>query len=260
MFPLDLDGTGRLLLALATLIGCTPASDDGAKSSPRTSQVVRTSPNSDVKGLSVGGPSNGSLENGVQLPTSSQYTRLHPPLLWGSSYAVASFTAALATFRERSAYTGPIYVTALSQKSGGTFPPHASHQSGRDIDLWLPPLLDANGAPRSAKKGWLRTSPPLDDVDWDASWALVEAFASTGAVETIFMDARAQERLHDAATRAGATEARLDEILQWPRDSTSAGGLIKHSAKEPGDLHVRIRCAAWEPDCSRRPTGRPIRG
>jgi murein endopeptidase len=123
-------------------------------------------------------------------------------------------------------------------KRGGKFPPHRSHQSGRDVDIRLPLL------PGIAR----RRAPHLDEVDWPATWALVDALFAGGEVQVVFLEAKLQRRLYDAARWQGVTHARLGELLQV-LDPQRLGTVIRTAEGHDGHLHVRFACGPDEPDC-----------
>jgi arginyl-tRNA synthetase len=84
-------------------------------------------------------------------------------------------------------------------------------------------------------------------VNWDAAWALVKAFIETGEVRYIFLSNSRQTELYRAAKRAGATEAELEEYIQYPHANLTA--FVRHSNGHDKHMHVRFKCAATETDC-----------
>ncbi len=197
---------------------------------------------------SVGSVNNGRIENGVKLPEDSNYTMVSP-YVWGSAYTIQKLREALATFRRDVDYEGYIMISDLSQKGGGHFDPHKSHQAGRDIDIWLPAVRGSYRPKKDAVglKKWHR--PVGDDIDWYATYGLVRALIRTGAVKYVFLDWSRQKYVYEAAKAMGATPEELDEWIQYPRSLVSNKGIFRHSADHLTHVHVRFKCAEWEPDC-----------
>jgi len=158
---------------------------------------------------------------------------------------------ALASFRNRSGYRGELVVGDLSQAGGGSYGPHRSHQSGRDVDLWLP---ISGGAYR---RGCVRCGtdlcrPEPHEVDWRATWQLVQALAARGSAQDIFLAWQLHPQLRRAASELGAPEPELDRTIQHPVRGRAT--LVKHAAGHTHHLHVRFRCPANDPGCEAQPS------
>ena len=152
--------------------------------------------------LARGRPNAGTLLNALQLPVSPDYIIRCPTHAYASAATASELMQALATFRNRSGYRGEIVVGDLSQEGGGRYGPHKSHQSGRDVDLWLPVLGGAY------KRGCVRCGtdlcrPEPTEVDWKITWQLVQALASRGTVQDAFLAWELQPALRDAARELG---------------------------------------------------------
>jgi LysM repeat protein len=189
-------------------------------------------------GISIGRPTKGRLYNGVQLPDTDYYDVRRPEEAWGSSHTVEILQTALATFRRDSGYDGKIIVASLSKQNGGRFRPHRSHQSGRDVDIRLPKKRGAD----------LKSDDP-GDIDWDASWKMIDAFIDTGEIEYIFLDYSRQKRLYDAARKAGASSDELDKAIQYPRARKTNNGVVRHAEGHMVHIHVRVECPDDQARC-----------
>jgi murein endopeptidase len=188
----------------------------------------------------IGVPQAGSLVAGVQIPPGDGYELRYPNSAYGTTFAVRQTIAALDHFVAWSDYPHPISVGTMSRQRGGEIGGHLSHQTGRDLDIRLPLRAEIPQA----------LSPTLRRVDWTTTWALVRAFAEAAEVSVIFLDYAAQRRLYKAAQAAGASEAQLDAMLQYPRGSKANLGLIRHSPGHDGHIHVRFPCGPAEPECA----------
>lgn len=190
---------------------------------------------------SHGHPNRGKIRGEpVQLPELPElYTRRFDRIAHGSSHAITTIVTAFANFRHESGYEGEIFVGSIARPNGGRFPPHKSHQSGRDVDIRLPMLP------------WFETTinPQAEEIDWRAVWSLIDAFLATGEVEMIFLDHDLQRPLYYAALSLGATAEELDRIITWPRRDGKGKQLIRHARGHDGHIHVRIKCGDDEPTC-----------
>ena len=208
----------------------------------------------DQRAVSMGAPNAGKLEHGIQMPHSDLYTRRYPNIMWGSSTTIANLQKAVATFRRDVAYDGEVIIADISRQHGGKFPPHQSHQAGRDVDIWLPTLKgvykrkyledDIKGRPYR---------PSFSEIDWYATWGLARALIQTGAVKEIFLDWDRQQYVYEAAVNMGATKEQLDEWIQYPRQKRSSRGIFRHSKNHFTHMHVRFLCASWERECRDSP-------
>jgi len=208
-------------------------------------------------GESAGRPDHGRLIDGVQLPDNrALYLIRRPDHAWGSSHAVVNLQLALAKFRDGGGYDGPLVVSDMSGRRGRSYGTHDSHQSGRDVDLWLPLKLDESGAtvrgvrleagelPEDFQQ--LAVSRP-SDVDWRAAWELCKALIRTGQVQYIFLSRTRQRHLYAAARADGLSVQALGEVMQYPRRAQT--GIIRHAPDHHRHMHVRFRCADHERRC-----------
>ncbi len=189
---------------------------------------------------SVGLPQKGRLEGGTRLPESPLWRIGQPARAFASSHTIAVITRAFTTLRNDMGYRGTITIGALSRPHGGRFRPHQSHQSGRDIDIRLPLRPGIGDDVRH---------PTVDDIDWYAAWAMVDAFIRTGEVEAVFLEIGRHERLYTAARVMGVPRAQLVDLVRWTNWSGPVKPLVLHSDGHDTHIHVRIRCGRDEPRC-----------
>lgn len=179
-------------------------------------------------GVAVGPPHRGRLEGGVKLPDNDLYTIRFEKLCFGTTLAVASIQSAIAGFRRETSFDRDLFIGALSRKKGRRLRPHRSHRTGRDADIRLPALPHAVGYKLER-----------DEIDWPATWALIDAFARTGKVQMIFLERKLWQRLRRSAMRTGATDEQLERAFE----------LIHHSKGHTAHIHVRFQCSDDAPDC-----------
>jgi murein endopeptidase len=207
-------------------------------------------------GISMGEPHRGHLYGAIQLPANPDlYVVRRPEYAFGSTHAVTHLQIALAKFRQDSRYRGPLIVSDLSGPQGGRHWPHISHQSGRDVDVWLPLHCDSKGV--TLKGGDAASAAIIDlerfsaarpqEIDWDASWQLVKALVRTGQVEGIFLSRPNHQFLRQAALRDGLRAKDADAIIQGEQRTLEA--VVRHVRGHDKHLHVRFRCADYESYC-----------
>lgn len=196
-------------------------------------------------GQSSGQPVRGRLLAGVRLPDNPRlYTIRRPDFAWGATHTVRNLQLALAKFRQRSDFPGRIIISDMSRRRGRAFGGHRSHQSGRDVDIWLPVKRE-----REVVDGGMQGAAPQGpgEVDWLATWQLIKALVRTGQVQYIFLARSRQRFLYRAARASGEDVRLLGAVMQYPRSSQAA--IVRHSAKHYRHLHVRFACAVEDRRC-----------
>jgi murein endopeptidase len=168
-------------LAIGLLTGppAATASPDGSRVQWRDSTTV-------------GLPSSGRLEGGVQLPAQGRAYFTWDPVLrrqpnrdwrrWGSDELVRATLRVVREFHRRHPDAARIGIGDLSLPHGGYFGPevgggigHATHQNGRDVDVYYPRLDHEERPPES-----------VDDIDHALAQELVDLFVDAGA-EVIYV-------------------------------------------------------------------------
>lgn len=203
-------------------------------------------PPSHPEAASVGRPDEGgAIARAVRLPSSDDYDIRCPYNAYASSYTAENLLLAIS--RLRTVYPGQLVIGDISRKYGGSFGGHRSHQSGRDVDIWLPitgGLYRTAPACSLCGNAWCRAEP--DGVDWRTTWSLIRTLVGTGAVERIFLDRSLHPRLRAAALASGAPD---DEVERTIQRRPGAPALVMHSAGHTRHLHVRFACGPDEPAC-----------
>lgn len=198
-------------------------------------------------GQSVGRPDRGRIKKAVELPERPElYTKRQAGGLWGSSHTIEQLMTAIAVFRHDTGFEGELVIGALSRRGGGRFPPHRSHQSGRDVDIRLPLLPGAVST----------HDPHPDEIDWYAAWGFVQALHDLGTVKVIFLDIKLQRRLYEAARVLGVSHDTLREMVQWTPKS-GREPIVRHSRGHTGHFHIRFVCGPDEPRCKKRKLVKP---
>jgi murein endopeptidase len=163
-----------VLMATLSLTGCEPAL--GVYDSPIVWQAS----------IAVGRPNRGTLRRGVQLPAEGPHHLTYDPALrttpnrpwrrWGTDRTVRTTLCVIDDYRAARADAPRVLVGDLSLPHGGRFGPrygglgHASHQNGRDVDVYYPRWDRTEAVPKH-----------LADVDLERSQELVDRFVAAGA-------------------------------------------------------------------------------
>lgn len=212
-----------------------PAASVGALPSRRVETPEEPHPT-----LSIGPPQRGELLGGRLLQARPGLALLPNALRREATWG----TGALVNMIERAAdlvareHPGSIlWVGDLSKERGGPFAPHASHQSGRDVDLAFY-LSTPDGAiadpPQMATVDSVGQSRGLV-FDLERNWRLVEAMLTdeVAEVQWIFVANHIRAALLDHARRVGSPLLpRAERVLFEPRDSSP----------HADHYHVRIYC------------------
>ena len=207
-------------------------------------------------GRSVGSPTAGHLVGGAHLE-SAPYLRVMPAdqagdVRWGLGSLVGMVHRAAQ--RVRHAFPGAVLnVGHLSKREGGNLEQHASHESGRDVDLPFY-VEDSRGRQLFAEHmvpfrgdGTSAVWPgaKFDDAK---NWALVAAVLDDPAarVTHIFVSSPLRQRLLAFAARAGVPEGLR---------TRAAFAMVQPHGTLPHDdhFHVRIACPSGMNGCIENP-------
>ncbi|MCH9681419.1 MAG: penicillin-insensitive murein endopeptidase [Deltaproteobacteria bacterium] len=170
----------------------------------------------------------------MALPTSKLMHIKRPGLAYGTPKTISLLQRAVKRYKGRHASSPRVLVGDISRKGGGRLDPHASHRTGRDVDMGY--VLLGSHAKRTRFSGVNR-----DTLDVAKTWALLDAFLETGEVVFLFVDYRIQQQLYDYAKQRGVSQHRLDEVFQYPHGRRRARGIIRHWPSHRNHFHVRFR-------------------
>src|SRR5690606_15902155 len=77
----------------------------------------------------------GVLSGGVQLPKGRHYHVKWEAASWGTATAIRAIQSAVSEYQRRMPGGPKVHIGDISKRAGGKFPPHLSHQHGRDVDI-----------------------------------------------------------------------------------------------------------------------------
>lgn len=235
--------------ASAGSVAGEPASkstEDSAEPDPLTAPASRST--------SIGSCTAGRLEGGIPLPLAGPGLLFSPAKDPGSRFGTVELVGGLvraARAVDRASPGAVLTVSDLSREAGGEIPRHASHRSGRDVDVLFylrresgEPFVPSKMIPldpegRGTDYGDL--ADPADDVpvvlDAARTWSFVAALLADEAVavQRIFVVEHLRSRLLDEARRVEAPA----EVIERFAEITCQPGF-------PHDdhMHVRVFCSA----------------
>jgi murein endopeptidase len=206
-------------------------------------RLVIERPGPKPKAASIGRATGGRLEHGVWLDKGPGYRLRFPKNAYGTEQVVETLRRCAKRVHDRFEGTADILYGDLSRPGGGRFPPHESHQSGRDADVGYYLAGNIQNATMHVVRA--------DAVDYAKTWALLRCYLRTGAVVRAYMDRRIQkamaEHLAKTAQVSPAILARLFETVGGPN------ALIRHAPKHDTHVHVRFACGDGDRDCELEP-------
>jgi murein endopeptidase len=196
-----------------------------------------------VHGQSVGAPWSGRLRDPTELPEGDGYVLRRPWRAFGTKTTVEAIYHVVGRIREQFPAMHVLAIGDISQKEGGRISEHNSHQSGRDVDMGLIYYKKPKAYPESF------VVATDDNLDCEATYALVDEFAKTGRIQMMFLDFRVQGMLYNWAKANDVDEDHLRELFQYPHGRGSSEGMVRHEPNHQDHLHVRFRCPAGDSAC-----------
>lgn len=197
------------------------------------------------KAYSVGLPADGRLVNGEHLGKGFGYRLRFPNGAYGMPKVNQMLRKCSAHVAKRFRGTAKILVGDISKPAGGAFPPHSSHQSGRDADLGY--YLSGNKQNKTLHR------VGAYQLDYAKNWAMLRCLLRTNQVVRVYMDTHIQKGyvafMRKYKLASDATLVRLfGAVSDTPRLS-----LIRHSPGHDTHLHIRFACETHDKRCAEEP-------
>lgn len=168
----------------------------------------------------------------AMVDTPEVWTR-HAHSSWAVPELVHALQDAHAAVQKRFPGGMDLSVGDISLRRGGRYPPHRTHQSGRDADM----RYYIKGVQPGDRE---RYPVGPDNMDVERQWAFVQHLYDTQQASLIYMDVRHQKTLHTYATKVlGMTEEQLKPILSYPFGQRRESALVQHVRGHYNHLHVR---------------------
>ena len=185
---------------------------------------------------SVGAPNKGHLLGGIPLPEGPHWLlREHRPRAYGSRTTIHSLLEAFAAYGAADPTAPPVRIGEISKRSGGRIAPHASHRSGRDVDIGY--VMKNNPGPD--ERFWRDAT--AKNVDAPRTWAMISALIATGEVQQIFISAKLQPVIAREAAKTLAPED-VALVFSAMNPDPTVHTIVKHESGHRDHLHVRFVC------------------
>lgn len=228
-FVLPVTLLAALWSEVATAEPGTQSPGSGANESALTEQAAfpGLDPNS-LGALSIGHPHQGLLMNGVRMPEGKYWTVALPNYAYGTEETITGLMRCITLVNQRIPNTPKVVIGSISKEAGGYFPPHKSHQSGRDADVgfyYNPGFQIAKPATR-------------ENLDVERTWELVRTFIIETDVDMILIDTKVQRLLEVHALRRGEDPVWLKSVFHGNGSPFTA--LILHAPGHDAHMHVRF--------------------
>ena len=186
---------------------------------------------------SIGAPWSGRLQAPVQLKEGKRFHLRRPWRTYGTRTTVELVRQAIVDTLDDLPKAHILAVGDLSQESGGWISEHASHQSGRDIDVGL----FYKKQPKAYPKTFVHATKAT--LDAAATFRLISNFAKTrsedGGVQFIFLDQSLQNVVLEWAEKAGVSDKRIANVV----------AVIRHVPHHADHIHVRFKCRERDTSC-----------
>ena len=225
--------TQPTLITTAAQTKKSPAIVESAKTiAPKIGVPKQAEQQSWPHSVSLGKPYRGWLYNPVQLKNNARiHVRRHKN--YATAEMVNAITTAVDTVHAEFKQTPRLPIGNLSRKDGGRFPPHKSHQNGRDADIAY--YLRIGHHPLHLKVATKHT------LDVARTWVFLESMIKRGEIQVAFIDYRLQEPLYRYATQQrGWTAEQMKTIMSYPRGRGDRKAIIRHLRGHHDHMHVRF--------------------
>ncbi|MBU0550991.1 penicillin-insensitive murein endopeptidase [Myxococcota bacterium] len=183
--------------------------------------------------VSIGQPNRGWLVNGVKL-TDTDHIISRRRNAYGAPEMVGAIKRGAAAVFARFPSSPRLVVGDLSKPDGGPFPPHKSHQSGRDADIGY---FLKGAAPERLERISARRLDPA------RTWIFLKALLQDPKVdiEYMFITYDLQKALYNYAKNIDkVSEEDLSRWFSYPRGKKSHAGIIRHLKGHNTHVHVRF--------------------
>jgi LysM repeat protein len=188
---------------------------------------------------SKGRPTSGAISHSTYLGTGSGYRLRFPRNAYGMPAVSKAIKACVRKVVAKNPGTADILVGDISRPTGGRFPPHQSHQSGRDADIGY--YLGGNVQNVTMHR------VGASHVDHDKNWDLLGCLVRDYRVVRVYMDKAIQKAMAKHLVKKKRLSAVLAKRLFAERGDRRA--LIRHAPLHDTHVHVRFACGADDTSC-----------
>lgn len=178
--------------------------------------------------MSVGLPNTGYLVNGVRMPEGEDWVLTVPSHGFGTEETVRQLGQCITATRAEYPDSPRVMLGSLSAETGGKLPPHKSHRTGRDADVYFF---------REPGAKWSKAATE-QDIDLPRTWALLRCFVTKTDVDMVLIDHKVQGWLVRYALSIGEPPEWIDALFHDKPHTKSA--LVRHVPGHVAHMHVRF--------------------
>lgn len=186
---------------------------------------------------SRGRPNRGRLVYGVPMPEGDHWIVRNPAYAYGTDETITELVRGFTHVATVMPGAPTPMIGDVSRRHGRAFPPHRSHQSGRDVDFAF-----YHRDPTRSNQFTYMSSQTLDV---ERQWELFRYWYERGVLEYLFVDYRLIRALRRHAIERGESEAMLNEMF----GPNGGGGIMRHSPGHANHVHVRFTCGEGDATC-----------
>ncbi len=200
-----------------------------------------------VHGQSCGHTNSGRLRRPTRLHKGKGYFIRRAHRSFGAEHTVAYTKRMIQSVRRQFPNVHTLAIGDISAVKGGKITRHASHQSGRDIDIGFYFRRKPSGYPSSFVVATTK------NLHFGATWKMLREFVDLASrplgVEKIFMSYSTQRILYKMAKKRGIPDRQLQTMFQYPRGKFASEGFIRHEPGHDEHIHVRFKCPPGDTGC-----------
>ncbi len=162
------------------------------------------------------------------MPRSPRWVLTVPSHGFGTEETVAQLQHCLNQVHDQFPGSHPVMLGSLSGQFGGHLPPHRSHRTGRDADVYFF---------RQPGAQWSKAAT-REDIDLPRTWALLRCFITDTDVEMILIVRKVQDWLEKYALSQGENKQWLDSLFHDNGSYKTA--LVRDVPGHVAHMHVRF--------------------
>jgi len=188
---------------------------------------------------SIGKATGGRLAYGLHLGEGPGYRLRFPRNAYGVEGVLKTLKTCARRVKDAFPGTHDILIGDLSRPGGGRFPPHESHQSGRDVDVGY--YLASNV--QNATMHRVRSG----EVDYAKTWALLRCHITADVATRVYMDRNIQVGMVEwLRKKRSVDEGQIQRLFEVEGGEEA---LIRHAKNHDTHFHVRFACDAGQGEC-----------
>lgn len=196
---------------------------------------------------SRGRANRGKLKNARLMPEGEGYfLRTIRNRSWGADTTIQAMMTTFKAYAETYPDAPDINVGDISKRRGGKISPHASHQSGRDIDIGF--VHHTGSESKRHPEHFIRADSK--NLDVEKTWFITKTLIRTGLVQVIYLDKFVQRKLWAYASKE-LTKEQQELIFSIPKHENSSSAILQHWPGHRNHFHIRFKCPTGQYSCKK---------